>query len=200
MSSHPPRPDFIRHWTELEGPDDAHYPNSDELSSIGAPMARALGLKAIGIHHDRLLPRPAHLLPPCREHGGRVRVRDRRRAGRLARRASASPLAGDAVGFPAGTGICHTFLNNTDGAVRLLILGEASRPTTRSTTPAIPRRCPCVRTGGTTAASAERPAHGKPGRAHHRTREAEHRAELASSTVRDHEGEPECHTTTTPSA
>ena len=44
MSTQPSRPDFIRHWTALEGPDTAHYPNSDELLSIGAPLARALGL------------------------------------------------------------------------------------------------------------------------------------------------------------
>ena len=31
---------------------------------------------------------------------------------------------GDGVAFPAGTGIAHCFLNNTEGAVRLLIIGE----------------------------------------------------------------------------
>jgi hypothetical protein len=29
------RPDFVRHWTELEGPDDSRYPGDDELFSIG---------------------------------------------------------------------------------------------------------------------------------------------------------------------
>ena len=32
------RPDFIRHWRDLEGADDAHYPDNDELLSIGAPV------------------------------------------------------------------------------------------------------------------------------------------------------------------
>src|SRR5690349_73509 len=31
---------------------------------------------------------------------------------------------GDAVGFPAGTGIAHSFLNNSDADVHLLIVGE----------------------------------------------------------------------------
>ena len=31
---------------------------------------------------------------------------------------------GDSVGFPAGTGIAHTFINNTDAEVRLLVVGE----------------------------------------------------------------------------
>ncbi len=34
---------------------------------------------------------------------------------------------GDSVGFPAGTGVCHTFLNNTGQEVRLLVVGEANK-------------------------------------------------------------------------
>lgn len=50
---------------------------------------------------------------------------------------------GDSVGFPAGTGVCHTFLNNTEQEVRLLVVGEANKSTTEFTTrsiPAMPRR------------------------------------------------------------
>src|ERR1700677_57985 len=50
------RPDFIRHWTELEDADDNHYPGDTELMAIGAPLARKLGLTRIGIHHNRLPP------------------------------------------------------------------------------------------------------------------------------------------------
>ena len=46
------RPDFIRHWRELEQPDDSHYPGDTELLSIGAPLGRLLGLTRIGIHHE----------------------------------------------------------------------------------------------------------------------------------------------------
>ena len=35
------------------------------------------------------------------------------------------------VAFPAGTGICHTFLNNTDQQVRLLVVGEKPKPENR---------------------------------------------------------------------
>ena len=34
---------------------------------------------------------------------------------------------GDGVGFPSGTGICHTFINNTETNVRLLVVGEATK-------------------------------------------------------------------------
>ena len=50
------RPDCIRHWRDVEGADDSTYPDSDELFSIGAPLARKLGLGRIGIHHERLPP------------------------------------------------------------------------------------------------------------------------------------------------
>lgn len=38
---------------------------------------------------------------------------------------------GDAVGFPADTGIAHTFLNKISSEVRLLVVGEASKTETR---------------------------------------------------------------------
>jgi len=50
------RPDCIRHWRDVEGADDSTYPDSAELFSIGAPLARKLGLGRIGIHHERLPP------------------------------------------------------------------------------------------------------------------------------------------------
>ena len=35
---------------------------------------------------------------------------------------------GDAVAFAAGTGIAHTFINNTDRDARLLVVGERPKP------------------------------------------------------------------------
>ena len=36
-----PRPDFIKHWQEIQDADDSHYPGSRELMSIGSPFGRA---------------------------------------------------------------------------------------------------------------------------------------------------------------
>ena len=47
---------------------------------------------------------------------------------------------GDGVGFPAGTGIAHTFLNNSESDVRLLVVGEASRERSRIDYPLHPKR------------------------------------------------------------
>jgi uncharacterized cupin superfamily protein len=125
------RPEFIRHWRELEGPDDSHYPDSTELMSIGAPIGRLLGLTRIGIHHERLPPGRRTSYPHAEsaeeefvfvlEGNPDVWI-----DGTLYR---LEP--GTAVGFPAGTGICHTFLNNTDSEVRLIAIGERPKPENR---------------------------------------------------------------------
>jgi uncharacterized cupin superfamily protein len=51
-----PRPAFIKHYSEIQEPDDAHYPGSDELLSIGSPFGRTFGLTRLGIHHELLPP------------------------------------------------------------------------------------------------------------------------------------------------
>ena len=126
------RPEFIKHWRELEIPDgENHYPGDAELMSIGAPLARILGLTRIGIHHERLLPGRRTSYPHAESAEEEFifvleGTPDVWIDGDLHRLAP-----GDAVGFPAGTGICHTFLNNTGEEVRLLVVGERSKPENR---------------------------------------------------------------------
>ena len=47
---------------------------------------------------------------------------------------------GDAVAFPAGTGIAHTFINNTYDLVRLLVVGEANKKENKIFYPCHPQR------------------------------------------------------------
>jgi uncharacterized cupin superfamily protein len=134
------RPDFIRHWRELEGPDDAHYPDSAELLSIGAPIGQLLGLRRIGIHHERLLPGRRTSYPHAESAEEEFvfvleGYPDVWIDGTLHR---LEP--GVAVSFPAGTGICHTFLNNTATEVRLLVVGEKSKAENRIHYPMNPER------------------------------------------------------------
>ncbi|MBI2896433.1 MAG: cupin domain-containing protein [Deltaproteobacteria bacterium] len=48
--------------------------------------------------------------------------------------------AGDLVAFPAGTGICHTILNDSEGEALLLVGGERPRPDNRIFYPLHPSR------------------------------------------------------------
>ncbi|MGA3250142.1 MAG: cupin domain-containing protein [Paraburkholderia sp.] len=125
------RPEFIRHWTELENPDDAHYKGTTELLGIGAPLARKLGLQRIGIHHNRLPPGRRTSYPHAESAEEEFvfvieGTPDVWIDGHL------HPLKpGDSVAFPAGTGICHTFINNTEHDVRLLVVGETDKQENR---------------------------------------------------------------------
>jgi uncharacterized cupin superfamily protein len=136
------RPDFIAHWRALEGPDDHHYSGDDELLSIGAPLAERLGLTRIGIHHERLPPGRRTSFPHAESAEEEFvyvleGAPDAWIDGRLYRL-----RPGDAVGFPAGTGIAHTFLNNTEAQVSLLVVGEKPKPQNRIVYPRNPERRP----------------------------------------------------------
>jgi uncharacterized cupin superfamily protein len=125
------RPSSIAHWATIEAADDSHYEGDDELMSIGAPFGRHLGLTRIGIHHERLLPGRRTSYPHAESAEEEfvyviAGTPDVWLDGELHRL-----QPGDAVGFPAGTGLCHSFLNNTAREVRLLVVGEARKPENR---------------------------------------------------------------------
>lgn len=136
------RPTAIAHWSEIEGLDDALYRGDDEKLAIGAPFGRHFGLTRIGIHHQRLLPGRRTSYPHAESAEEEfVYVIDGTPDvwldGVLHRLAP-----GDAVGFPAGTGQCHTFINNTGDEVRLLVVGEAPKAENRIYYPMNPDRRP----------------------------------------------------------
>jgi uncharacterized cupin superfamily protein len=133
------RPSFIAHWSTLEEPARAeYYPHSAELFAHQASLGRKLGLKRIGIHHVRVPP-GRRISYPHAESAEEEFVfvvegnPDVWIDGRLHR---LSP--GDSVAFPAGTGIAHTFLNDTDEEVRLLVVGEKDKPENRRRYPLNP--------------------------------------------------------------
>jgi uncharacterized cupin superfamily protein len=136
----PERPPVIAHWSDIERPDDNHYQGDDELMSIGASFGAVFGLTRLGIHHERLPPGRRTSFPHA-ESAEEEFVYviegepDVWLDGHLHRL-----RAGDAVGFPAGTGISHTFLNNTEAEVRLLVVGERPKPENRVFYPRNPDR------------------------------------------------------------
>ena len=137
-----PRPDIVAHWTAIEEADDSHYDGDTELMSIGAPFGRHFGLTKLGIHHERLPPGRRTSYPHAESAEEEFvyvieGAPDVWLDGRLTRLGP-----GDAVGFPAGTGITHTFLNNSEEEVRLLVVGERSKPENRITYPRNPEQKP----------------------------------------------------------
>jgi uncharacterized cupin superfamily protein len=134
------RPAFIAHWRDIEGSDDRHYEGDDELMSIGEPFGQAFGLTRLGIHHERLLPGRRTSFPHAESAeeefvyviAGEPDVWLDGHLHRL--------KPGDGVGFPAGTGIAHSFLNNTETEVQLLVVGERSSAENRVVYPRNPDR------------------------------------------------------------
>lgn len=127
MNNNPDDPrSLIVHYTEIQRP-SGPYPNSSEPLSLGSAFSRHFGFKKIGVHH--------HVVPPGRRtsfpHAESSEEEfvyvieghpDVWIDGNLYRL-----KPGDGVGFMPGTGIAHSFLNNTNTDVRLLVVGEANK-------------------------------------------------------------------------
>lgn len=118
------RPSFIGNYTEFMDEDNASYPGDTELLSIGSAVGQRLGLIKFGIHIETLPPGRRTSYPHAESHEEEFAfvVEGNPHAwinGEL------FPLRpGDFVAFPAGTGICHAFINNTNDMVKLLVGGD----------------------------------------------------------------------------
>jgi uncharacterized cupin superfamily protein len=136
------RPACIAHWTDIERPDENQYDDHDERMCIGAPFGRHFGLSRLGIHHERLPPGRRTSFPHAESTEEEFvyvleGAPDVWLDGELYRL-----RPGDGVGFPAGTGLAHSFLNNSDAEVRLMVVGEATKPDNRIVYPLNPERRP----------------------------------------------------------
>lgn len=140
MSNPPDFASFVANWRDMEDRKANRYDGDDELQSLSASFCRTFGLMRLGIHHERLMP-GRRLSWPHAEADEEEFVfvlegePDLWADGYLKRL-----KPGDGVAFPAGTGLAHTFLNNTDTEVRLLVVGEASRRRSRIDYPLHPAR------------------------------------------------------------
>lgn len=122
------RPPFIRHYEEVQSDKPSSYPGSDEKLGLWAPFSKAMGLRKLGIHYEELPPGRRTSWPHA-EHGDEEFIFVIEGTPDVWIDGDIYPLRpGDAVGFPTSTGIAHTFINNSDDTVRLLVVGEADKP------------------------------------------------------------------------
>ncbi len=130
----------ILHWRAVEDTEPGNFQGTVEPMSFGAAVGESLGLKTIGIHHMRLLPGRRTSLPHAESHEEEfvhvlTGTPDVWLDGVLHRLGQ-----GDSVGFPAGTGMAHSFLNNTEAEVTLLVVGNADIAANRIVYPVNPER------------------------------------------------------------
>jgi uncharacterized cupin superfamily protein len=131
----------IRRWEDLEGPEWT-YPGSDEPMCLDADFGRHFGFRTLGAHHVRLAPGRRTSFPHAESAEDEFvyvieGTPDVWIDGHLHRL-----RPGDAVGFKAGTGVAHSFLNNSDGTVRLIVAGDMPRSDNRVVYPVNPDRRP----------------------------------------------------------
>lgn len=134
-----PRPSFIVSIDDL--PERSHvYPHSDEAMGPLRRVGSAAGLVRLGINLQRLPPGRRSSWPHAESDeeefvylmAGEV---DAWIDGEL------HPMRpGDFAAFPAGTGICHCFINNSTQDALLLVGGEAAKPANRIVYPLHPSR------------------------------------------------------------
>ena len=133
------RPPFI--ITSSEVAEVTHsYPGSDEKMAYSRAIGKVAGLLKIGLNLQRLEPGQRTSWPHAEEKEeefvfvleGEV---DAWVDGHL------YPMtAGDLAAFPAGTGICHTIINNGERDAQLLVGGERTRSDNRIFYPLHPGR------------------------------------------------------------
>lgn len=130
----------IKYFEEIQEPDVPAYPGSNELLSVGSPFSRYFDFTRLGIHHEILLPGRRTSWPHAEstEDEFAYVIQGNPHVwldGKL------FPLKpGDGVGFKAGSGIGHTFMNQSQETVRLLVIGDRSRSDNRVYYAAHPER------------------------------------------------------------
>ena len=130
----------IVHWREIENTTPGDFQGTTEPMSFGAALGAHLGLQTLGIHHMRLLPGRRTSLPHAESLEEEfvlviAGTPDVWLDGVLHRL-----KPGDAVGFTAGTGLAHSFLNNSEAEVELLVVGNTDMAGNRIVYPVNPER------------------------------------------------------------
>lgn len=125
------RPDIIKNWREIESTAEWRWPEAAETFGYPAFFSFYAGGSRLKVAQLRLPPgRRANLPTACRDEEEFVFVLE----GRPDLWADGHLYGleeGDGVALLSGTGIATTFINNGNSDVRLFVLGEGTRTSTR---------------------------------------------------------------------
>lgn len=136
--TNPERPPFIAHITEgLRPLNDGGFA---DMGGQGSPIGRAQGLSKIGIHYEIQPPGSRSSFPHAERDEDEFVLVLRGRPDVWIDGVLHPLEPGDSVAFPAGTGIAHSFLNNSDEDMHLLVIGEANKPGAKINYPINPER------------------------------------------------------------
>ncbi|MES2768805.1 MAG: cupin domain-containing protein [Bdellovibrionota bacterium] len=121
------KPPFIGNYKDFMEEDNQTYKGSDELLAYGAPVGKKLGLEKIGIHVVTIPPGRRTSWPHAEsaEEEFAYVIEGNPSVWNDGYLTDLKP--GDFIAWPAGTGICHTILNNTKENCLVLVGGEANK-------------------------------------------------------------------------
>ena len=136
MSSRPP---FIVSSRDL--PERTHvYPNSEEKMGPTRRVGHTAGLVRIGVNLQRMPPGTRSSWPHAEENEEEFVYVLEGEVDAWIDGHVYPMIAGELAAFPAGTGICHCFINNSDREALLLVGGEAAKAGSRIVYPLNPSR------------------------------------------------------------
>ena len=134
-----PRPPFI--VSAHEAPESAHvYPQSTEQLGPVRRLGKLAGLVRIGVNLQRLLPGTRSSWPHAEENEEEFVYVVEGEVDAWVNGDLHHMVAGDLAAFPAGTGVCHCFVNNGEREALLLVGGEAPKQGSRIFYPLNPSR------------------------------------------------------------
>jgi uncharacterized cupin superfamily protein len=133
------RPPFIVSSDAVEER-QPRYPNSDEGLCFTRRLGKAAGLARVAANLVRLPPGHRTSWPHAEEKEEEFVYVIEGTIDAWVDGVLHPMKAGDLAAFPAGTGICHTLINNGDREARLLVGGEADKADNRIFYPLHPQR------------------------------------------------------------
>jgi uncharacterized cupin superfamily protein len=135
----PKRPPFIVSAADV--PEHSHvYPHSSEAMAPSRAVGRQAGLQRIGLHVVRVPPGSRTSWPHAEEDEEEFCFVLEGEVDAWVDGAVHRMKKGDLIAWPAGTGICHTILNDGDEDALLLAGGEAAKAGSRIYYPLHPGR------------------------------------------------------------
>jgi uncharacterized cupin superfamily protein/GNAT superfamily N-acetyltransferase len=130
----------ILNSNQVRSPDIAYYSGSEEVFGRGANFGRLFDFKRLGIHQELIEPGRRTSWPHAESTEDEFVYVISGNPSVWIDGEVHSLEPGDAVGFPAGTGIAHTFLNSTSKSVELLVVGDRDRTDNQVVYPLHPKR------------------------------------------------------------
>jgi uncharacterized cupin superfamily protein len=133
------RPPFIVSTESIEEK-QPRYPHSEEGLGFKRAIGKVAGLLRLGVNVIRLPPGHRTSWPHAEQEEEEFVYVLEGSVDAWVDGVIHSMQAGDLAAFPAGTGICHTIINNGERDARLLVGGEADKRHNRIFYPLHPQR------------------------------------------------------------